>query len=217
MSTFCSTGIIFYSKDKQSLTQFKRHLDNIYSKVSKNSDCPIAKIVDSFYPEIGSEKIECRGAFTLGKSVSKLNKYYILRIYTTTPNSAKLGLWYRLIRDYYSEIKLAYIAEESGNEYFVKWDEDNLFNFEDYYFDICYPKKDGDIGYIDKHEFATLESIYCWLDKNLPFKYEKKANECELEQEIISKLEEFEESDEFFCTIAKYIEINPSEYEFYKN
>ncbi len=217
MSTFCSTGITLYSKDKQSMKQLKRRLDDIYLKAAKNSNCPIAKIADAFYPEIGFEKIECRGAFTLGKTVSQLNGYYILRVYTTTPNSAKLGLWYRLIQDFYPEIKIAYIAEESGNEYFVKWDEEDLFYLEDYYVDICYPTKDGDIGYIDEHEFATIESVYGWLDSNLPFEYEKKSNECELEQEILSKLEKLKNSDEYFCTIAKYMKISPSEYEFYKN
>lgn len=217
MSNFCSTGITFYSKDKQSMNQLKRRLDSVCIKAAKNSDCPIVYVAETFYPEIDSEKIECRGVFTSEKAVSQLNGYYILRVYTITPNSAKLGLWHRLIQDFYPEIKMAYISEECGNGYFVKWDEEDLFYLEDYYVDICYPTKDGDIGYIDEHEFATLESVYGWLDANLPFDYEKKSNECELEEEILSKMEELEDSDEYFCTIAKYMKISPSEYEFYKN
>ena len=144
MSTFCSTGITLYSKDKQSMKPLKRRLDSVCLKAAKNSDCPIIYVAETFYPEIDSKKIECRGAFTLGKAVSQLNGYYILRVYTTTPNSAKLGLWHRLIQDFYPEIKMF-----GKGEYWIARIEKKLLEY-------------------DPNIFLNFEKIYVYQTR---FKY----------------------------------------------
>ena len=124
-------------------------------------------------------------------------------------------MWYKVLNDFYPDIKLAYMAEECGCDYFTKWDESGLFYTHDYYMDICYPLQDGDVDYIDNHAFFSMEEICDWLEENLPFDFKRTENVNELELEIISKLEQSEYSDECFCTISKYVEIHPNDFDFY--
>lgn len=222
MPNWCSTGITFYSENKKEIKMLKQRIVEIYNGPATRENGFgrgwLGDYANKFYPEIGSEKINCRGCIGhIDDTVRRVDKYFAFSISTETAWSAKIGLWYKILKDFYPDIKLAYIAEECGNVYYVKWDETGKFYPEEYYVDICYPTSDGDIEYIDDHAFYSLAEIYNWLEENLPFDFEKKDDVDELETEIISKLDECENSDEYFCTIAKYDKINPSEFEFQNN
>ena len=128
---------------------------------------------------------------------------------------SKMGLWAYILKDFFPDVKMAYVAEECGCEYYCKFDETGLFYPHDYYVDIAYPGEGDEVEYIEDHQFYSLQDVHDWLDANLPFKYEKKGDEYELEKEINSKLDLYD-SDEFFCTIAKYENISPSEFELKK-
>lgn len=219
MSNYCSTGITFYSDSKPSVEDLKAKMETVF--YSEPSPKPgygrsIEDYVRAFYPLIDAKLTDCRGSVTLDKEIKRKEQYYSFTIFTETPGIARIGPWYKIIQDFYPNIKIAYVAEECGCEYFTKWDEDGLFFPDDFYMDICYPTKDGDLEYIEEHGFRSLEKIYDWLDNNLPFSYEKMTDADSLEFEIISKLTEFDESDEYFCTIAKYREVHPADYNFYK-
>lgn len=222
MPNWCSTGITFYSENKNALKSLKRKIDEIYngSATQENGFGHgwLGDYANAFYPKIGAEKINCRGCIDyIDAKVSHLDKYYAFRITTETAWSAKIGLWYKILKDFYPDVNLAFIAEECGCVYYVKWDETGLFYPEDYYVDICYPTSEGEVEYIDNHAFNSLEGIQKWLKHNLPFDFEKKDNVNELEEEIISKLDECENSDEYYCTIAEYIEVHPSDFDFKNN
>ena len=221
MANLCSTGITFYSEDKKVLKDFKRRIAKINNGNSTHENdfgsCWLGNIANKFYPEIGAEKINCRGSIVhLDDTIRQTESFFSFSICTQTAWDAKIGLWAKIVRDFYPEIKIAYVAEECGCEYFAKWDDEGLFYPFEYYFDICYSDADGEEEYADDHNFNTVQEISDWLEAHLPFKFEKKANAGELENEINSKLNELEDSDGFFCTIAKYTEVNPDDFSFYK-
>lgn len=218
MSNWCSSGITFYSRNKKSITELKSKMEEIFHRESVPKPGYgkfIADYAKAFYPKIDSESIDCRGTVTLHDTIGRVEKYYSFKIFTETAGNAKLGIWYKILRDFYPGIRMAFVAEECGCEYFIKWDETGLFYPHDYYVDMAYPTGEDDVEYVEDHEFYSMQEICDWLDTHLPFKYERKDNADELEAEISSKLEEYD-SDEFFCTIAKYREVNPVDFNFYK-
>lgn len=219
MPNWCSTGITFYSQNEKSLRELYERLKKIYyGKPTRENDFGhgwMGDYANSFYPKIGAEHIDCRGyiGYWDDDGLRRQNEYFVFSIWTETAWGAKVGLWSQILNDFYPDISMAYIAEECGCCYYVKWDETGLFYPMDYYVDMCYPLKDGGEEYIEDHGFSSLNEIYDWLDKNLPFQYERKESAEELDAEIISKFDEYD-SDELYCVIAKYYEIAPSEFDF---
>ena len=218
MANLCSSRITFYSDNKDSVCSLKQKLEAIQcenlSRKNEFDSVELECFVNKFYPSIDSQYVNCRGVLTdIEGELKQYGVFYGFHIYTQMAWSAKIGIWHKILSDFYPDVRMAYIAEESSCDYFVMWDADNLFDFHDYYFDICCPTKDGEVQYSDDHEFMTLAGIWDWLDKNLPFDYTKTEDVSALEQEIWEKLEAYD-NDEFYCTIARYERIAPSEFEF---
>lgn len=65
MTNWCSTGITFYSKNKEELLKLKRKLNKIYNgkPTAENDSGPgwLGDYANTFYPKIGHKKIDCRG------------------------------------------------------------------------------------------------------------------------------------------------------------
>lgn len=218
MANLCSSEITFYSQNRKQISSFLRRLQEIFYEKPKYDNAFgaswMGNYADAFYPEIGADNIDCRGSIEImDESIRCVEKYFAFSLFAGTANSAKIGLWYKILQDFYPDVKLAYIAEESSNSYFVKWDETGLFYPYDFYMDIAYPDDKADVAYLEDHEFGSMKEIYDWLDSNVPFEYEKKDTADDLDWEIRSKLDEYN-SDEFFCNIAEYMKIAPSEFDF---
>lgn len=171
----------------------------------------LGDIANTFYPSLGSDKIDCLGTFTVDENIGSMGEWYYFRIWTTTIRGIKVGLFHKLISDFYLEIKIAYICDSSVH---IIWDEDNLFYPFKYYMDICYPSQSGEICYIDTHEFASMEEIYKWLDEHLPFEIPKTGSLSELESQIQEKLAE-SDSDDYYCELEEYVEMAPQSFEFF--
>lgn len=218
MSTWYSTCISFYSKYRRPLEEFKRKLDSIYSgAATRPNDYGkgwLGDIANTFYPLLGSDKIDSLGTYTVSEKVEVRDEWFCFHIWTTTVRGIKVGLFYKLISDFYPEIKMAYICD---SPVYVMWDEDKLFYPFKYYMDICYPSQSGEICYIDTHEFASMEEIYKWLDEHLPFEIPKAGSLSELEFQIQEKLAE-SDSDDYYCELEEYVEMAPQSFElFYDN
>lgn len=217
MANWCSSGITFYSENKKSLTKFVERIKEIYAgKPTQENGFGhgwMGDYANTFYPSIGADHIDCRGYITyMDDAVRCEGKIFAFAICTETAWDAKMGLWASILKDFFPDIKMAYVAEECGCEYYCMWDESGLFYTHDYYVDIAYPGEGEEVEYIEDHEFYSMQGIHEWLDAHLPFNYEKKDDVYELEKEINSKLDTYD-SDEFFCTIAKYKNISPSEFQ----
>lgn len=220
MANWCSSGITFYSENRSLLYKFFERIKEIYESESTQENTFghgwMGDYANTFYPSIGADKINCRGYITyIDDTVRHVDKFFAFTICTETAGDSKMGLWAYILKDFFPDVKMAYVAEECGCEYYCKFDETGLFYPHDYYVDIAYPGEDDEVEYIEDHQFYSLQDVHDWLDANLPFKYEKKGDEYELEKEINSKLDLYD-SDEFFCTIAKYENISPSEFELKK-
>ena len=167
MSTWYSTCISFYSKCSRPLEEFKQKLDSIYSgEATLPNDYGkgwLGDIANTFYPSLGSDKIDSHGTYTVSENVECREEWFFFHMWTTTARGIKIGLFYKLISDFYPDIKIAYISDSSVH---IIWDEDNLFYPFKYYMDICYPSKSGEISYIDTHEFASIEEIYLEFDQD---------------------------------------------------
>ena len=218
MSTCYSTCISFYSKCSLPLEELKQELDSIYSGEATRPNSFgkgwLGDIANTFYPLLGSDKIDSLGTFTVDENVNNIGEWYCFRIWTTTTRGIKVGLFHKLISDFYPDIKMAYISD--GTVYLM-WDEDDLFYPFSYYMDMCYPSKTGETCYIDTHEFASMEEIYKWLDEHLPFKILKAESLTELEAQLQEKLAELD-SDEYYCELEEYVEMAPQSFEiFYDN
>ena len=215
MSTWYSTCISFYSKYRRPLEEFKQKLDSIYSgAATRPNDYGkgwLGDIANTFYPSLGSDKIDSLGTYTVSEKVEVRDEWSFFHIWTTTTRGIKVGLFYKLISDFYPEIKMAYICD---SPVYIMWDEDNLFYPFKYYMDICYPSKSGEIRYIDTHEFGSVEEIYKWLDENFPFEISKTETLGELESRIQEKLEE-SGCDEYSCELEEYVELAPRGFEIY--
>lgn len=215
MSTWYSTCISFYSKNSRPLEEFKQKLDSIYSgAATRPNDYGkgwLGDIANTLYPSLGSDKIDSLGTYTVSENVEVMDEWFLFHIWTTTARGIKVGLFYKLISDFYPEIKMAYICD---SPVYIMWDEDNLFYPFKYYMDICYPSKSGEISYIDTHEFASTEEIYKWLDENLPFEISKTETLGELESQIQEKLDELD-CDEYYCELEEYVELAPRGFEIY--
>lgn len=223
MPNWCSTNITFYTENKEQLEAFHKKVLEIQNggATQENGfgEGWLGDYANTFYPHIGARDIECRGSAGDISEIEEKGKYYCFSMFTCTAWSAKIGLFYRITKDFYPDIKIAYVSEESGCEYYCKWDEEGLFWPENYYLDIAYPNADGKTEYGEEHEYSTLKSVFEWLDTCLPFKVEFCDDEQELESRITNRMEEYAEEqgldhNEYFCVLAKYYEAHPSDFPF---
>lgn len=221
MPNWCSTCIVFYSENKEQLAAFHKRMKEIYEgdATQKNGFGKgwLGDFANTFYPEIGALKIECRGSTDGIPEIEHKGNIDFFRILTMTAWTAKIGLFYKITQDFYPDIKIAYVSEEGGCEYYCKWDDEGLFFKEDYYVDACYPNKDGEEEYIEEHEFSSIEQVWKWLDETMPFKVRHFREEGKQEsawRNAMTKYVGEKPDDEFFCVIAKYYAMPPWEFSF---
>ena len=209
MSTWYSTCINFYSKHRCSIEEFKQKLDSIYNgKATQPNEFGkgwLGDIANTFYPSLGADKIDSLGTFTVSEENCELDEWFYFSIWTWTARGIKVGLFYKLVSDFYPEIKISYVCD---GPVYLMWDEDNLFYPFIYYMDMYYPSKSGEVCQIDTHEFASLEEIYEWLDEHFPFELARTESLSELESQIQERLEE-SDSDNFYCELEEYAEMDP--------
>ncbi len=221
MPNWCSTCIVFYSENKDQLDAFHKRMKEIFEgdATQENSFGKgwLGDFANTFYPEIGALNIECRGSTDYIPEIEHKGNINCFRILTMTAWTAKIGLFYKITQDFYPDIKIAYVSEEGGCEYYCKWDDEGLFFKEDYYVDACYPLKDGESEYIEEHEFSTMEQVWKWLDETMPFKVRHFREEGKQERAWRNAMTKYvgeNPDDEFFCVIAKYYEMPPWEFSF---
>lgn len=217
MPNWCSSGIVFYSENKKSIENLQQKLNEIYDGKPTHDNAfgegCMRDFANTFFPGIGAAQIKCKGFVSYIGKIETREKFFAFPICAQTAWTAQMGLWHRILIDFYPDIKMAYVAEEYGSGYYCKWDETGLFFNYDYYVDIEYPGDDEEVLCIEDHEFVSMESIYKWLDSHLWLEYEKKDDIDELEIEINSKLDDYS-PNKFYCTMAEFNKIPPSEFTF---
>lgn len=226
MPNWCYTNITFYSTNEASIKAMHDSFRAIFmGEPTEENDFGhgwMGDYANAFFPEIGTEHIDCRGSVEWFGDVNKQDKYHYFAISTETAWDAKLGMWQEIVTRNYPDVKIAYISEENGTRYYYKWDEDNLFYKDKYYLDGYVPNKeykgtylDGDIHYWN----GTIQDIQKYLDDILPFEYLHSKDLDEMEKDIQEKLDEFphkfaDDEDNFYIVICRFIPCTPKGFRF---
>lgn len=223
MPNWCSTVIKFYSENKEQLeAMHKKFIEIRDGEPTIENDFKngfMGDYANTFLPELGHEKVECRGWVDGIDEIEYYEPYYVFTVWTETAWGAKMGMWAEIVKRFYKDVCIAYIAEECGNDYFCVWDqtENQRFFPDAYYVDGCLPNKEGKCEYVEDHyEFFSVKDIQDYLDKTLPFEYEHKDNLDELMEEVQRLLDKYSTTHEFrddlFIHIAEFAEIAPADF-----
>ena len=223
MPNWCTTGITFYSKNRELVEKFYDKVVEIMNRKStvKNDFGQgwLGDYANTFFPEIGWDKIECRGVVEdIDDYVFEIEGYIYFSITTSTAWGPKMGLWREIIDRFYKGIKIAYLSEECGLEYYNKWDETGLFYPDIMYVDCCYPDENGDEQYIDEHNFDTIPDLVDWLNEHIPqFRHTMTDSLDDLASETQNGLEKLDDGEErFFFSAGWYTETPVKDYDFIK-
>lgn len=225
MPNWCSTVIKFYSEDLKQLAEMhKKFKDIIDSPSTVENDFNngwMGDFANTFFPELGHDKIDCRGWVDGIDDIEQNGEYSVFTMWTETAWGAKVGIWNEIVKRFYSEVHIAYIAEECGCDYFCVWDETEgqIFFPDSHYVDGCLPTKDGRCEYIeDRYCYGSVKEIQEYLDKTLPFEYLHTDNLTKLNEEIGKLLERYENmhdcDEELYFQASEFAEINPEEFSF---
>ena len=229
MSNLCSSSVTFYSTDQEMIKTMQDRFVKIYADAmpagGRYSDCPVGYFLDAFFP--GSESIanRYRGCVTVNETDISVDGYYAFSILFQSLRGIAMGLWYQIAKRFYPGVSMAYSAEDSALECYLKWDPTGLFYRERYVLDGYIPVKPHGAMYIegeDKIWTGSMEEVLHWLDEKLPFAYEHSGSVCAVENSIREKLEELEDGcdeddeekeDQYFFTFAEFESCAPEELE----
>lgn len=224
MPNWCMTTIKFYSEDKEQVEamhkKFREIMDGEPTVENGFGHGFMGDYANTFLPELGHDKVECRGHVDQIDDVEQLDQYWVFTVWTVTAWGAKMGMWNEIVKRFYPKVEIAYIAEEGGNDYYCVWDStaDKKFYPEKFYFDGCFPKEEGHCEYIDdRYSFQSIEEIHEYLDNHLPFDYLHTDNLDALTENIQNKLDDYGELHEYdeslYVNIVEFAVIAPADFE----
>ncbi len=227
MPNWCFTGITFYSEYEEQLRAMHDRFEEIRNgKSTVENDFGhgwMGDYANVFLPEYGHEKVDCRGSVTYIGDVEITfgNDLVFFKIETETAWDAKVGMWQKIVEKYYPDVKIAYVGEECGCGYFVKYDETGQFYGEEYYLDGCLPAKDkadGDYVYLSD-EFdgcgtrLDLEEIQEHLDLVTDLEYKHANTYQELSKNIDDALSVIDD-EELYFSVDEYAIVPPADFDF---
>lgn len=231
MPNWCSTGITFFATGENSSVIDKMFHDfsAIITSVKEKGEYEEVWMIDfaeHYFPDI-ADTIDCRGmvdVYLEHPSCTEDGKYKYFAISTQTAWGAKMGLWYNIATQFYPGVQIAYTAEESGNDYFLVYDNSDgqRFYHESFYVDGYFPNDDDEnsLSYIDddiKYFRGTLNELQARLDNILPFEYEHQDTVEELDKELNTKLLDYTEAlgfdDDAYIFVSEFVEYPPSEFD----
>ena len=226
MANICSTTIKFYTKGhNEQLDEMHKRFIEIMNGTGKFSWLPISAFVECYYPNEDASGVNCRGEVEHITEIESNDMYRWFEVDTETAWSAKMGVFYKIVKDFYPDVEIAYISEECGMAYYLVYDKtpDNFFFPDQYYIDGCFPNGYGSCEPIpDKYFAGNFGELMDYLQDILPFRFERQETPEDLTLEInyqIAKyvtennIEEGEDEPYFLC--EEFTELAPSEFEFY--
>ena len=163
MPNWCSSTIYFYTKEKNVIEEFKNKVEEIYNGTAtvKNGFGSgwlgdyVNTLLDPEYHADTEKGPRCRGSLELYDelAIEEQGEYWCFHIYTETAWYPMIKMWQMILDKHYPQIKIAFRAEESGDDIYVRHDPENLF-FEFDNFFVLY-----DIGDYGSHCFDSLGDV----------------------------------------------------------
>lgn len=225
MPNWCSTTIKFYSENKKQVDEmYEKFREIMGGKATEENDFGdgwMGNFANVFFPKLGADKIDCRGWIDNIDAPEEDGDCRVFTIWTETAWGAKMGIWHEIVKNFYPDVCIAYIAEECGCDYFCVYDATEGCRYfpDEFCVDGCLPTKDGKCEYIeDKYQFGSVKEILEYLDKVLPFKFRHTDDIYELNEEIQKKLDELSDEREYdeylYFQASKFEEISPAQFDF---
>ena len=166
MPNWCYTTIAFYSENKAVVEDFRTKLLEVYDgEPTQKNDFGngwLGDYINKFIPECNEDiatpenEVRYRGSIHDfdRDTLRQKDKYFYFFIWTETAWVAMTAMWSRIIKKLGLDIGIAFSAEETGNEYLVKYDEIGIFEGENVYCDFYFPKKEY---YAEEHYHSSVE------------------------------------------------------------
>ena len=194
MPNWCYTNIKFYSKNpNQLMALFKR-----FNRGSENNS--LYDLMKSFYPN-ETNAFDARGCIiSSDDEVNRLkNKDGVSISYfgidTETAWSPKIGIFQKILQDFYPDVELAYLANEDGYGVALKYDNNNLFFDANYHLNANFPYYEEIDWCPDKIDFSSINELLNYLRTELPLLHLNNINpttECnEIEEQILRAYEKY--------------------------
>ena len=148
MPNWCSTGITFYSRNKEQIQEMLRDFKAIYNgEPTYPNDFGhgwMGDFANKYFVNLGHNEINCRGCVGfIDDEITSRSGYWGFQMSTETAWAPKMGMWQRITEMFYPDVLISYISEECGTGCFTKCDDTGLFYPEDFYIDGCFPSLDG--------------------------------------------------------------------------
>lgn len=191
MPNWCSTTIAFYSTEEQKLLKFFDEINRIFHLESSLEDdfengC-LGKFVNEFLPDIGVYgEVRCRGYICeVGTEIKVFNGQYYFTIITETAWVSMIEMWVKILERHFPDINIAFIGEEFGNCYYVKYDDIGFFP------EMAYCSIYGNSGrFGDSEYFCDKNNAMQWLEEILEMKFPEADSVYEIEESYNARQEE---------------------------
>lgn len=164
MANYCSNSIVFYSKDKEVLSDL---LDRINSTMDITKDYSVYDLLRTY--DYNRAEIrgmtDCRDYFSYAdKEVSQSSGgYYICKVQTESAWYPNLDTFYKLLKDKYADkIKMKYMSEEPSSDTFISNDVNNIFFKDRYKIDYHVNKVYG------TEYFSTFGELFDYIIHTFP-------------------------------------------------
>lgn len=225
MPQWCSTTIKFYSENKSQVDDmYKKFREIMSGKPTEENDFGdgwMGNFANVFFPKLGADKIDCRGWIEDIDAPEEDGNCRVFTIWTETAWGAKMGIWHEIVKNFYPDVCIAYIAEESSFDYFCVYDATEGCRYfpDEFCVDGYIPNKSGEFEQIEeKYAFGSVQEILEYLEETLPFEFRHTDDLYELNEEIHQKLDKYEKEHELeeglYIQISKFEEISPAQFDF---
>ena len=213
MANWCYAEIIFYSTSREEIEMMQARID----RINHTTNTPYgAYRFELFANEYG---LDCGEPNWLDGEVDYIspvifnNDYYYFNVNTQTRWDLHLNLWILIIEKCYPQIKIAYFAEESGSEFFARYDETGCFFRENYYIDGYLPSNvSEDSGfYIEDSCYEDFNTLLVWINENVGINVGYNTV-SKIQSTINSYLVDAYEEDDFWIQINEFKVAHPSLY-----
>lgn len=139
MANYCSNNIVFYSNNREKISDLWDKMYNFVDKAGYGSvyDFMMTYVKDK---EVVSNNVDRRDYFIgVDTELEESGEDYYFKLETESAWSPNMDVFYKFLdKNYDNEIKMVYRSEEPGCGIFITSDVDELFFTERYYLDYGY-------------------------------------------------------------------------------
>lgn len=195
MANWCSTGVIFYSKDKKTIKKMFEEFTKLVSISNIKRQASNTLFIDRYLHD-KKNLINDKGFVDIYSDCVEFNSvYYYFQILHDSVSPPQIGMWYAISKKY--NVGLAYVTESPEDDLFLIYDEIGCFYDNKYYVDYEVHNSDPDDDSDDALE--TPDDKYFGRDDEVCLR-------AQLEEDFsFLGVEEYDSLQEMIKKITSYI------------